>query len=205
MSQPYVPHRPKNGFTLVETLAVLMIVAIAASFAIPMYSDYQTRSKISEALTVSRKARLYIDEAIATSFNGDRPSVDTLNAWVNRFASSNPTETHTYVESAGLCAQAPNEACKIDSDAAGDIRIRFNPRNLPLNAQRKTLYLVPFVKTSVGTETLLNAMAGGRSAIGAATWVCFGEGYTVASETGNVSAWKGAATLPEKYSPPNCR
>jgi type IV pilus assembly protein PilE len=38
-----------KGFTLIELMVTVMVVAILASIAIPSYSDYVTRSKLSEA------------------------------------------------------------------------------------------------------------------------------------------------------------
>ena len=39
-----------KGFTLIEVMIVVAIVAILASIAVPAYNDYVTRSKISEAV-----------------------------------------------------------------------------------------------------------------------------------------------------------
>lgn len=39
----------QRGFTLVELMVVVLIVAVLAAVGIPQYSDYVTRGKISEA------------------------------------------------------------------------------------------------------------------------------------------------------------
>ena len=41
--------RSSRGFTIIEVMIVVVIVAILASIALPSYTDYITRSKIQEA------------------------------------------------------------------------------------------------------------------------------------------------------------
>lgn len=39
--------RTKAGFSLLELMVIIVVVAIVATIAIPMYSNYKTRAKIS--------------------------------------------------------------------------------------------------------------------------------------------------------------
>ncbi|QUE31760.1 prepilin-type N-terminal cleavage/methylation domain-containing protein [Francisella philomiragia] len=45
-----INHNIKKGFSLVELMVVIAIIAILAAVAIPAYSNYVTRAKLTEAL-----------------------------------------------------------------------------------------------------------------------------------------------------------
>ena len=53
-----------HGFTLIEIMIVIAIVAIMLGFAIPMYLDYSARTKVSECLSLQAPAKLRISEAV---------------------------------------------------------------------------------------------------------------------------------------------
>ena len=46
-----------SGFTLIELMIVLAVIAIILTLAIPTYSDYSARSKIAESLSVAAGAK----------------------------------------------------------------------------------------------------------------------------------------------------
>ena len=55
-----------SGFTLLELMIVVVVVAILAAVALPSYRDYITRSQLAEAYTnladVSTKLELYFQD-----------------------------------------------------------------------------------------------------------------------------------------------
>lgn len=44
--------KKQQGFTLIELMIVVAIIAILAAIAIPQYNDYTARAQLSEALTL---------------------------------------------------------------------------------------------------------------------------------------------------------
>lgn len=54
--------RPQEGFTLIEVMIVVVIVAILMAVAIPNYTAYVTRSKITEATTTLSDMRVKMEQ-----------------------------------------------------------------------------------------------------------------------------------------------
>ena len=51
-----------KGFTLIEVMIVVAIVAILAGVAVPAYTNYVTRSKISEAVATLSEMRVKMEQ-----------------------------------------------------------------------------------------------------------------------------------------------
>lgn len=54
--------KAQGGFTLIEIMIVTVIIAILASIAVPSYSDYVQRGKITEAITNLSAGRVRMEQ-----------------------------------------------------------------------------------------------------------------------------------------------
>ena len=78
-----------KGFTLIELMIVVAIIGILAAVAIPAYSDYTVRAKVSEVVMAASACRTPVFEFY--SLGGSLPAA---GAW-----GCESTDTSTYVAS----------------------------------------------------------------------------------------------------------
>lgn len=57
--------KKQQGFTLIELMIVVAIIAILAAIALPAYQDYVARSQVSEAMSLASGAKTAVAERYA--------------------------------------------------------------------------------------------------------------------------------------------
>ncbi|TAL73200.1 MAG: pilin [Rhodanobacter sp.] len=87
----------QKGFTLIELMIVVAIIAILAAIAIPAYQDYITKSQFTESQTVADGLKTPIQEFYTQ--NGTCPQVGTAGSGL---ASNVASYAGKYVASASV-------------------------------------------------------------------------------------------------------
>ncbi len=87
--------RIQRGFTLIEVMITVAIVGILTAVAVPAYTDYVTRSKLSEAFTALAAAQPAAEQFWANgtrTYDGFQSSLNFPTAGANfTYALSNAT------------------------------------------------------------------------------------------------------------------
>ena len=68
-------HTASSGFTLIELMIVVAIIAIILTLAVPAFSNYSTRAKVTESLSIAASAKT----AVASTCQEDRTIASLTN------------------------------------------------------------------------------------------------------------------------------
>lgn len=170
----------RNGFTLIEMMIVVAIIAILAAIALPAYQDYTVRAKFTEGYSMAMAVRNPVGSAWGS---GGLASVQRI---AQQYPAGNTSTGSKFVH-------------HIEVSNTGVISVVFSANagnGVSTALDGGTMTLTPQVRSGGGYV----ALAAGLS--GPLDWACASDTHNTASNRGMIAT---PGTLPSRYLPLECR
>jgi type IV pilus assembly protein PilA len=138
----------QKGFTLIELMIVVAIIGILAAIALPAYSDYTTRAKVSEVAIAASACKTALSEFLQA--NGSFPAT-TNAAGCNDYA----TSSTKYVQALSVTANSAVIAVTIQGTGVTGLDTKLLQMEPTQDAARTTIIATattPIAGWSCGTN-----------------------------------------------------